>query len=213
MNIDGVIAIAQAIHDAEHWNLGSASSRETRNAFWARAIGCVHWGHPVYNKVNADPRWGIKSTTEGGLQSDDVTAILRADATSAYLPRDAWDCIPGCGADGYSFAATYLGQLPGTQHIYAPPRPASVGQPTPPPTTNYPDENTWWKAYEARVAACYAEAGLKFPDNPAAFRWFSRCGFDIGMGMIPDNAAKKHIEQLRDQLGLPPVDWVPLPGM
>lgn len=66
----------------------------------------------------------------------------------------------------------------------------------------YPDEPTWWAAYEADVAAVYARAGLPFPDNAAAFRWFSRCAYDIGAGLAPDAARAKHLRGLEEALGL-----------
>lgn len=78
------------------------------------------------------------------------------------------------------------------------------GVPVPPPVVSYPypDEPTWWSAYTRRVAACFAEAGRRFPDDPEAFRWFSRCGYDCA-GMDKDAAADKHIAELRKALGLP----------
>lgn len=67
----------------------------------------------------------------------------------------------------------------------------------------YPDENAWWGGvYEPAVAACYREAGSVFPDNSAAFRWFSRCGWLIGSGMTKEAAMEKCIKELRAALGL-----------
>lgn len=72
----------------------------------------------------------------------------------------------------------------------------------------YPDEQTFWPAYEADVAATYAEAGLTFPDSAAAFRWFSRPGYSIGAGLPPEVAAEKHLAELADQLHTTPPDPV-----
>lgn len=67
---------------------------------------------------------------------------------------------------------------------------------------SYPDEPTWWKAYEGQVQARYAQAGRPFPDTAEAFRWFSRCGYDIGEGMGPEAAAAKHLRELEQELGI-----------
>jgi len=66
----------------------------------------------------------------------------------------------------------------------------------------YPDEPTWWANYETEVEALFAEAGQAFT-NPQAFRWFARPAYDIGAGMEPDAARRKHLRALREALGLP----------
>lgn len=75
----------------------------------------------------------------------------------------------------------------------------------------YPDEPTWWTWYQNEVASRYHLAGLPFPDNAAAFIWFSRCGYDIGAGMEKDAAARKHLKGLEQALGLNP-NPEPIPG-
>jgi hypothetical protein len=79
-------------------------------------------------------------------------------------------------------------------------------------TQEYPSEPLWWAAYEADVAERYARAGLTFPDNPAAFRWFSRTGFDIGAGMTAEQSKAKHLRELEQVLGLTPNPNPPAPG-
>lgn len=75
--------------------------------------------------------------------------------------------------------------------------------PAPSSIQPYPDENAWFGGvYEPAVAACYREAGSVFPDNSAAFRWFSRCGYLIGNGMAKEAAMEKCIKELRAALGL-----------
>ena len=75
--------------------------------------------------------------------------------------------------------------------------------PVPSSTQPYPDEIEWWGGvYEPAVAACYREAGGVFPDNSAAFRWFSRCGYSIGNGMAKEAAMDRTIKELRAALGL-----------
>jgi hypothetical protein len=117
VSIDDVPRIAQAVHDAEGVNLGAGSTREYRNAFWARVVGIIHWGHPVYNPGKADASWCIKDGGNGRPQSDDVIVQCQS--------REFWDCIPGAGAAGYSFRCHKdAARLPPEQNVYAPPRPS-----------------------------------------------------------------------------------------
>jgi hypothetical protein len=102
MNIHDVVTLAQRIHDAEGVNIGAASTRDSRNAFWARVIGCAHHGHPVYNRT-PDPQWHLKRAA-GRPQSDDVAVSMPS--------RQFWDCIPGAGADHYRFEAGHPEILP-----------------------------------------------------------------------------------------------------
>lgn len=205
MNIDQLVNMAALIHSTEGWNLGSKSSRETRNAFWARVIGCAYWGHPRYN-VTPDRQWHLKRADAGRPQTDDVATSMPT--------RTHWDCIPGAGADGYRFEAHFAGVLPADQMVYAPPRPSDYapGEPgpvppivvTPPsPTFPYPDENTSGKRFQERVRKAYSDAGRTFPDpNDAdAFRHFQRYGYSSRSMPEPD-AANKHIAELRADLGL-----------
>ena len=89
------------------------------------------------------------------------------------------------------------------------PQPPHVCPPCPPvPTRTYPDEPTYWKAFQDRVRAAYVAVGRRFPDpnDPDAFRRFARCGFDLDWtdGMNAQQAAAKHIRELRQELGAPP---------
>ncbi len=68
--------------------------------------------------------------------------------------------------------------------------------------SGYPDEQTWWPDYEQRVAAIYAEAGQPFPDNPAAFRWFTRTAYDLAGPLSPEVSREKHLNELRTAFGL-----------
>ena len=206
MTITDLVHVAEAIHNAEGWDLGKNSNREYRNAFWARVIGVVHHGHPLYNPA-PDSRWLLKREPNGP-QSDDVAAF--------WPSREAWDCIPGAGANGYRFEARYLGVLAPHQVIYAPPVPEGAGpMPTPPPTPippppppafPYPDEPITVKAFQERVRKTYSEALRAFPDpNDAdAYRHFARYGYSCHM-MPEPVAATKHLTELRVDLGLPPV--------
>lgn len=138
MTIDDLVRMAHRIHHAEQWDLGARSSRETRNAFWARVIGCAHHGHGAYNPT-PDPQWHLKSAGGGRPQSDDVAVSLPS--------REFWDCIGGVGADGYTFGVwSHSTPLPPEQEVFAPPVPSGVGpaptpepmpEPTPQPACRY----------------------------------------------------------------------------
>ena len=208
MTITQLVDMAEHIHDVEGYNLGASSSRDYRNAFWARVIGCAYWGHPVYNPT-PDRQWHLKKADEGRPQTDDVATSIPS--------RDHWDCIPGAGANGYSFSATSHGPLPASQLVYPPPMPdqSGVEEPEPepphvcppcppvPPTFPYPDENTHGKSFQQRVKQAYTDAHRPFPDpnDQDAFRHFMRYGYSCHEMPEPD-AANKHIAELRAQLGV-----------
>jgi hypothetical protein len=135
MNIDELVAMAKRIHDAEGYNLGASSTRDYRNQFWARVIGCAHHGHPVYNPT-PDPQWHLKNGGGGRPQTDDVATSMPS--------RAYWDCIANVGADNYRFTASgHAEPLPSNQEVYGPPvpeghtgsNPGPVEPPPPPPPT------------------------------------------------------------------------------
>ncbi len=133
MDIEQIVELAQRVHDRERMNFGAGSSRDRRNEQWERIIGLVHHGSIEYG-VAPDPRWHIKSAGNGRPQSDDVVVLMPS--------RDFWDCIPGAGADGYSFRANYDGILPAEQHVYAPRVPKEGAVTTPPATPLWQAEHT-----------------------------------------------------------------------
>lgn len=65
----------------------------------------------------------------------------------------------------------------------------------------YPDENTYWAAFEDRCHAASAEAGQ--PLDWGRFRYAARAGWDIGAGMDQTVAADKHVAELKQELRLP----------
>lgn len=110
------LSIIRSVHDGTGANLGSRSSRDSRNRFFASAVAVVHYGHSRFNVKGPDANWCIKDGGSGRPQSDDV--IVRCNS------RDAWDLIGSAGGDNYSFHLDYIGRLPGDQNVYAPPRSA-----------------------------------------------------------------------------------------
>jgi len=108
-------SIIKSVHDAEGWNLGSSSSRETRIAFIQRAVGMVHYGDSRFNRGGPDSNWCIKDAGGGRPISDDV--IVRCNT------RESWDLISGAGGNGYGWHTDYIGILPSNQNVYPPPRP------------------------------------------------------------------------------------------
>lgn len=111
---DEALAIIKTVHDAEGWNLGSSSTREQRIQFFFRALAVLHYGHPRYNPAGPDTNWCGKDAGGGRPKSDDV--MVRCNT------REAWDTIVGVGANGYRFALSPIGRLPGEQNVYPPPR-------------------------------------------------------------------------------------------
>lgn len=106
--------IIKSVHDAERWDLGSSSTRESRIAFIQRAVAAVHYGHGRFNPRGPDSNWCIKDAGQGRPISDDV--IVRCNS------RDAYDLIGGAGANGYSWHIDSIGTLPSVQNVFPPPR-------------------------------------------------------------------------------------------
>ncbi len=189
MNIEQLVDMAEWIHNDEGYELGAASTRDYRNAYWMRVIGCAHWGHPVYNPI-ADPQWHVKSGGAGRPQSDDVAVSLPS--------RAAWDCIPGCGSSSYRFETDALGVLPADQRVYAPDKPAQDA-----PRLNelppYPGDAAF-DALGTILWADYAQAG-RVPDAQMG-RWFGRTIYDYLVGMTLDASIAKHRAEWRAALGL-----------
>lgn len=129
MTITQLVEMAERIHDDEGYQLGSASTREYRNAYWARVIGCAYHGHPKYNPV-PDKQWHLKQADASRPQTDDVATSMPS--------RNYWDCINGVGSDGYTFGISGHDQpLSREQIVFPPPVPAGSApspSPVPPPT-------------------------------------------------------------------------------
>lgn len=186
----------------------ASSSRETRIAFLHQtvkrfcspllAMKRADMGRPISDEVvvylvtgpeyrtfadflisGGSANWRLSDHTEGRLP---IAQPLVNPLTLGVLPEASFaPTVPGC-------------KPPGTE-------PPPV---TPPPVQPYPDEVAWWGGYyELEVARIYLEAGLPFPDNSAAFRWFTRVAYDIRDGMTKEAAAAKHLKELRKALGLP----------
>ncbi len=116
IDIGEALSIIRGFHDGTGVDLGSRSSRDGRNQFFASAVAVVRYGHARFNPKGPDGNWCIKDGGSGRPQSDDV--IVRCDT------REAWDLIGGVGGNGYSFHIDPIGRLPGDQNVYPPPRSA-----------------------------------------------------------------------------------------
>jgi len=205
MTIDQLVDMAERIHDDEGYKLGSASTRDYRNAYWARVIGCAYHGHPKYNPT-PDKQWHLKKADPSRPQTDDVATSMPS--------RNYWDCINSVGTDAYSFGVSgHNAPLSPEQIVYPPPVPAGAS-PGPTPVQPYPDEPSWWGAvFTPNIQAQYAEAHRSFPDTNTTpegiratldgFRWWSRTGYKIRDGMTKEAAMADTIKELRSVLGLP----------
>lgn len=184
------------------------SSRDTRIAFLQATV--KRFCSPLLGMKRADPDRPI---------SDEVVVFLKTGPEYRVFA----DFLINGGSAKWHLSDHLEGKLPIAQPLVnpltlgllqeasfaptvpgcKPPGPAPT--PVPPPTSQpYPDETAWWGGYyELEVAKIYLEAGRPFPDNSAAFRWFTRVAYDIRDGMTKEAAAAKHLKLLRAALGLP----------
>lgn len=185
----------------------ASSTRETRIAFLQETV--KRFCSPLLSMKRADP---------GRPISDEVVVFLRTGPEYRVFA----DFLISGGSGAWNLSRHLEGKLPIAQPLvnpltlgllqeasFAPTAPGCVPPspaPVPPPASSqpYPDENVWWGGYyELEVAKLYFEAGRPFPDNSAAFRWFSRVAYLIGQGMTKEAAAAKQLAELRAALGLP----------
>jgi hypothetical protein len=147
VDIHQVVAMARRVHDAERMSFSASSTRDERNAHWARIIGIVHHGHAVYNPT-PDPQWHLKRASETRPPSDDVAVSMPS--------RHFWDCIVSSGSDAYRFEASGdHGALPPDQIVFAPPVPAGGGGVELPPAPALTDQH---RQIIERIAARFAPA-------------------------------------------------------
>jgi len=184
----------------------ASSTRETRIAFLQETV-----------KRFCSPLLSMKRADAGRPISDEVVVFLKTGPEYRVFA----DFLISGGSGAWNLSKHLEGRLPIAQPLvnpltlgllqeasFAPTVPGCVppGPVTPPPASSqpYPDENVWWGGYyELEVAKLYFEAGRPFPDNSAAFRWFSRVAYLIGQGMTKEAAAAKQLAELRVALGLP----------
>lgn len=201
MTINQLVELAKRVHDAEGWQLGARSTRETRNAFNERVIGIAHWGHPKFNPT-PDPQWHCKDpdgpAPGGRPPSDDVAVSMPS--------RNFWDFIPGAGADGYRFEAHAEGPLPMEQFVFVPAKPAGWGGVEPvvplPAYPGYPQNEADIDGAGVALFADFAQANQS--PNPQMFRFAFRVAFDWLTKSEPSLAASvtKHRRDWRGLLGL-----------
>lgn len=170
-----------------------------------------------------DPRFGMNGK-RGDPQdiSDDALNFAGEgadiDPTHGNAPVTVIDVIGGAGGPNPQPQWSIVTN-PSAPVLAAWVRPGTVPDvkpkpPEPPPAVKraYPDENDYWKKFQDRVKKAYNEAHRQFPDpnDLDSFRRFSRCGFDVdwtinpatGKPLTADEAADKHITELRRELGL-----------
>ncbi len=208
MDIRSVVAIMKRVHDEEDWNLGTASTRDQRNYFLERVCGIVHWGHEKYNPT-PDPQWHCKDPdgpNSGRPASDDVVVSMPS--------RTMFDCIPGCGADGYTFANNPQGEHLADQFIFVPSKPKLLDGPNVPhpgPTPGPPAAPTFpvypgdapFNALARQIFADYARKGEA--PNDGVGQWFARTVYDwaVGNEKTLEASTTKHRAEWCGALGIP----------
>jgi hypothetical protein len=65
----------------------------------------------------------------------------------------------------------------------------------------YPSELAWWPDFTTELESLYATAGI--PLDSGRFLWYTRTAYDIGSGLEKEKSKKKHLNELRVELGLP----------
>ncbi len=65
----------------------------------------------------------------------------------------------------------------------------------------YPSEQTWWPDFTTELESLYSEAGV--PLDSGRFLWYTRTAYDIGNGLPVEKSKSKHLNELREALGLP----------
>lgn len=208
MDIAAVVRLMKRVHDEEGWNLGSASTRDQRNYFLERACGIVHWGHPVYN-LTPDPKWHCKDPDgpNGGRPPSDDVVVSMPD-------RTMYDCIPGCGADGYYFNERAGGEHLTDQFIFVPSKPKMIDGPgvahtpgSPAPAAIYPPYpgDAPFDAIAEQLFPDYARKGEA--PNAGMGRWFGRTIYDwlVGNEKTLADSQAKHRKEWCAVLGIPVV--------
>ena len=180
------------------WTDAHTGNSHTEDFIKLLAIRC----HAINVKCGLNGKRGNPSDL-----SDDALNFLCGSSESTGrtpegLPCVVIDVIGAAGSAGAYPTWQVFSVAPEANGAWVQPTTIAVPPPTLKPA--YPDENTFWKAFQASMRTAYTDAGRTFPDpNDAdAFRRFSRCGFDIGTGMNADAAAAKHISELRKDLGV-----------
>ena len=158
--------------------------------------------------INANIPGGVNLKRGGPTESIDAIALPNAsgakDSTGKYPGLEIIDIVGGAEGPNPSLTWGDVTQITMDTGNSGGWKAGSVSGTPPPQTFPYPDEPTYWKAFQDSMKRIYAEAGRQFPDpNDAdAFRRFSRCGYDC-RGMDAMKAAEKHLKELRAELGLP----------
>lgn len=160
-----------------------------------------------------DSRFGNNGKRGNPLDLSDDALCFKGegadfDPTANNAPRTVVDVIVAAGSPSAApswvivtnpsapVAAAWV--QPGAEPVPEP-------EPIPAPSFPYPDEQTIVRAFQERVRLSYKAVNRPFPDpnDPDAFRHFARYGYSCHE-MPEPQAAKKHIAELRADLGAPP---------
>lgn len=172
-------------------------TEEGQGAYVDAVVSALHalderWGHlkkkPGQTAVHGHGEDAALFLSHEPGQSQAVDFVGGAGGPN---PRPAWQ------VDSPRYSETDW--LDPTEHgvTHAPP------PPPPPPQFPYPDENTVVKAFQGRIKQAYKDAGRAFPDpnDEDVYRVFTRFGYS-SHGMPAQQAADKHVAELRAQLGV-----------
>ena len=126
-----------------------------------------------------------------------------------YIARMGYSL--GAGMSEARAELRHLAELKGELGItLTPEEQAEVASPGLDGLVPYPDEQTYWAAFEATERTLYATPP-PWPMDYAAGRWPARTGYDIATGLDPASARAKHLYELAVALGHTPPRPIPVP--
>lgn len=208
MAIPNYLADVQAakVKYADAW-LHAHHDGDPRRLEWIKLFATdLHAKDP---KVNLNGKRG----NPNDLSADAINILCEAADSAGRTPEGfpcvVVDVIGGAGGPNPTPTwSVFTTLVEGSGAAVTPTPPA----PPPAPFYPYPDEPTYWKRFQDRMKSAYASVGRLFPDpnDPDAYRRFSRCGYDCRT-QEPREMAHKHIKELRQELGAVPECGAPVP--
>jgi hypothetical protein len=162
-----------------------------------------------------DPRVGLCGQYGDPSRIGDDSLVIRVPGYPQWDPTDnnrdvaVVDFIIGAGGSNPQPGWQAFPNLP---HLAAwvQPKPVGASVPAPKPCPDpkahepkpvppYPDEPTFWAAYESSVVDAYRAVGREIDSQ--SFRWFTRVAYDIAAkGIDPVDAAARHLAALKAAL-------------